>query len=81
MITEFLVIKARLDKNIENEFEIINLGDPGISDCFSSEEVVPDIDTGLDDDQDKADHLNDAPYCFINCDFSKYLHTFVKLQS
>ena len=67
----FLVIKARLDLRMNG-----SLDEPAISDHFSIEYVVPDIDTGLDDDQGKADNLDGEPYCFIKCDSAKYVHYF-----
>ena len=63
MFTEFLVIKARFDNNIEDEWEIINLVDPGRSDCFATEEVIPDIDACLDNDKSETSQFDEEPDC------------------
>ena len=63
MYTQFLVIKARFDNNIEDKWDIINLGDPGRSNCFPIEEVVPDVDTCLCNDKRKTSQLDEEPDC------------------
>ena len=74
MIAQFLVIKARFDNNVEDEWEIINLVDPGRSDCFARKEVVLDIDTCLDNDKGETTQLDEEPHCSSKCDFTKKVH-------
>ena len=73
MFTQYCVIKARFDNNVEDEWKTINLVDPGRSDCLAREEVVPDIDAGLDD-EDKTSQQDEEPDCSSYWDLPKFVH-------